>query len=145
MKSAKNFFSEREKEEIVDAIAKAELNTSGEIRVHVEDSCKENVFKRGVTVFTKLKMNKTELKNGVLFYFSVKNKKFAIVADKGINDVVKPDFWNEIKEQMQTDFLSQNFTTGLCKAIKTTGIQLAEYFPLAADDKNELSNEISTN
>jgi len=144
MKSAKNFFSEKEKKEIVDAIAMAELNTSGEIRVHVEDSCKEDAFKRGITMFASLNMHKTELKNGVLFYFSVKNKKFAIVADKGINDVVKPDFWNEIKEQMQTDFSNQNFLAGLCKAIKTTGIQLAAYFPLGADDKNELSNEIST-
>src|SRR5450631_1217956 len=104
MKSAKSFFSEKEKKEIVDAIAKAELNTSGEIRVHVEDSCKEDAFTRGVTVFAKLAMHKTERKNGVLFYFSVKNKKFAIVADKGINEVVKSGFWHEIKEQMQNDF-----------------------------------------
>jgi len=135
---------EEEKKEIVNAIAKAELATSGEIRVHVEDACEGDAFKRGIEVFAKLGMHKTDLKNGVLFYFSVKNKKFAIVADKGINDAVKPDFWNLIKEQMQKDFAAQKFSAGLCKAIEAAGMQLATYFPLMEGDKNELSNEISS-
>ena len=116
----------------------------GEIRVHVENSCKGDVFKHAVTVFAKLNMHKTERKNGVLFYFAVKDKKFAIVADKGINEVVKPDFWNEIKVQMQQDFSNANFSAGICKAVKVAGLQLAQFFPIQADDTNELSNEIST-
>ena len=145
MGDARNFFSEKEKKEIVAAITEAERHTSGEIRIHVENSCKGDVFKHAVTVFAKLDMHKTERKNGVLFYFAVKDKKFAIVADKGINEVVKPDFWNEIKMQMQQDFSSANFSAGICKAIKTTGLQLAQFFPIQANDTNELSNEISTN
>ena len=144
MKDAKTFFSPEEKQKIVASIAEAEQHTSGEIRVHIENSCKEDAFKRGVTVFTKLNMHQTKLKNGVLFYFAVKDKKFAIVADKGINEAVKPDFWNDIKKQMQQDFGAANFSGGICKAIKAAGMQLAQFFPIQENDTNELSNEIST-
>ncbi|MEO8761611.1 MAG: TPM domain-containing protein, partial [Bacteroidia bacterium] len=82
-----NFFSDTEKKQIVDAIVIAEKNTSGEIRVHLEETCPENVYEHAVTIFGKLEMHKTEQQNAVLFYLATKDKKFAIVADKGINDV----------------------------------------------------------
>ncbi len=138
-----HFFSEKEKKEIVAAIANAEKNTSGEIRVHLEKTCKEDVFVHAIHVFGKLKMHKTELKNGVLFYLAVQDKKFAIVADKGINDVVPPDFWDKIKHELQTHFKQNNFASALCKAIEDTGKQLSSFFPLQANDTNELSNDIS--
>jgi uncharacterized membrane protein len=144
MKNAKNFFSEKDKKEIVDAIAQAELNTSGEIRVHIEDNCKADAFDRAVVLFKNLGMNKTALKNGVLFYFAVADRKFAIVADKGINDLVPEGFWEETKTQMLKDFSGKHFVAGLCKAIIKTGNRLKEFFPLDANDRNELSNEIST-
>ena len=62
--SVQNFFSEAEKKQIVEAIEEAELNTSGEIRLHVEASCKADVLDRAVYIFEKLDMHKTELRNG---------------------------------------------------------------------------------
>jgi uncharacterized membrane protein len=138
-----NFFTEKEKKQIIAAIADAEKNTSGEIRVHLEKTCGENVFTHAVTVFDKLEMRKTELKNAVLFYLAVQDKKFAIVADKGINDVVPVDFWDKIKHELQTHFKQKKFSASLCKAIEDTGKQLSTYFPLQANDTNELSNNIS--
>ena len=85
-KSARNFFTEEEKENIKLSIKNAELDTSGEIRVHVENKCKGEVLDRAAYVFDKLKMNKTELRNGVLFYLAIKNRKFAIIGDSGINE-----------------------------------------------------------
>jgi len=140
---AENFFSESEKKQIIAAIADAEKNTSGEIRIHLEDTCPENVFEHAVTIFGKLEMHKTEQKNAVLFYLATKDKKFAIIADKGINDVVPTDFWGSIKHELQTHFKQNNFSSALCKAIETTGKQLSTFFPLQANDTNELSNDIS--
>ena len=97
MSTSRNFFTSEQKMAITDAIKQAELNTSGEIRVHIEDKCKGDVLDRASFIFEKLKMHKTQLRNGVLFYLAVKNKKFAILGDAGINAVVPDDFWNEIK------------------------------------------------
>jgi uncharacterized membrane protein len=138
-----NFFTEKEKKQIMAAIADAEKNTSGEIRVHLEKMCAEDVFTHAVNVFGKLEMHKTELKNAVLFYLAVQDKKFAIVADKGINDVVPSDFWDKIKQELQTHFKQNNFSSSLCKAIEDTGKQLSTFFPLQSNDTNELSNDIS--
>jgi uncharacterized membrane protein len=138
-----HFFNEKEKKEIVNAIARAEKNTSGEIRLHLEKTCEGDVFEHAIQVFAKLEMHKTDQKNAVLFYLAVEDKKFAIVADKGINDLVPPDFWDTIKHELQSHFKNNNFSSALCKAIENTGKHLSAFFPLLANDTNELSNDIS--
>ena len=70
--SAQKYFSEENKLQITNAIRVAETNTSGEIRVHVEKRCKEDVLDRAAYIFKKLGMHKTELRNGVLFYLPLK-------------------------------------------------------------------------
>ena len=54
--SAKNFFTEEQKQAIQKAIANAELNTSGEIRLHVDSKCKGDGLDAAVETFDKLKM-----------------------------------------------------------------------------------------
>jgi uncharacterized membrane protein len=141
--NAKKFFTEEQKNAIQKTIAAAELNTSGEIRVHVDDKCKENVLDKAAAVFINLKMDATELRNGVLFYLAVKDQKFAIIGDKGINEKVPADFWDNIKDTMQTLFKEQKFTEGLSKGIEMAGEKLKTHFPLQKNDTNELSNDMS--
>jgi len=141
--SAKKFFTEQQQKMIVQSIANAELNTSGEIRVHIDDNCKEDVLDKAAKVFHKLKMNKTELRNGVLFYLAVNDKKFAILGDKGIHEKVADNFWDTTKETMFDYFKKQQFTEGLTKGIEMAGEKLKTYFPLQINDINELSDDIS--
>lgn len=141
--SVENFFSSEEKKRITDAIAEAEKNTSGEIRLHAEGHCKIDVLDRAAYVFKKLGMHETKQRNGVLFYLAVHDRKFAIIGDAGINRVVPADFWNEIKETMLGYFKEGKFTDGLTKGILMAGEQLKANFPFHKDDVNELSNEIS--
>jgi len=141
--SVRKYFSEESKLRIRNAIRTAELNTSGEIRVHVEKHCKGDVLDRAAYIFGKLKMHKTELRNGVLFYLAIEDHKFAILGDAGINQKVPDDFWENIKEEMEVDFIEGNFADGLSKGIIMAGNQLKEHFPYQVDDVNELSNEIS--
>lgn len=96
----KNFFSESDKKSIQEAISEAELNTSGEIRVHIDAKCAEDVKLHAIEVFGKLKMHETAMRNGVLFYLAVEDRKFAIIGDEGINKVVPADFWDNIRETM---------------------------------------------
>jgi len=141
--SVENFFSTEEKKQITDAIAQAELNTSGEIRLHVEGKCKIDVLDRAAYLFEKLEMHQTAQRNGVLFYLAVSDRKFAIIGDSGINQLVAADFWNETKETMLEFFKEGKFADGLSKGILMAGEQLKTNFPYQGDDINELSDEIS--
>ena len=136
-------FTDSEVDLIVNAVKSAELNTSGEIRVHVERNCPEDVMDRAAFIFEKLKMHETELRNGVLFYLSVDDRLFAILGDVGINAKVRVGFWDEIKETMLGFFKEGNLSAGLEKGILMAGEQLKAFFPYQSDDVNELSDEIS--
>lgn len=128
---------------IKSAVKEAELNTSGEIRVHIDNRCKEDVMDRASWWFGKLEMQKTKQRNGVLFYLAVKDHKYAIMGDAGINAVTPDDFWDNIKEKMAGHFVEGEFATGLKEGILMAGQSLREHFPYQDEDVNELSDEIS--
>ncbi len=143
MSHASSFFTWEQQKIILEAITAAEQKTGGEIRVHIDSSCPEDALDRATQIFEKLKMHKTELRNGVLFYLAVQTKKFAVIGDAGINALVPDGFWDEIKSRIQLRFSEQKFTEGLCEAIAMVGEQLKVYFPFHEEDKNELPDEIS--
>jgi uncharacterized membrane protein len=141
--SASDFLSKDQKTLVENAIRDAELNTSGEIRVHIETEIKGDVLDRAAYLFEYLGMHKTAQRNGVLFYLATKNRKFAILGDAGINTKVPVDFWDQIKEQMGKSFAEGKFAEGLSRGILTAGQQLKTHFPFDKNDVNELSDEIS--
>lgn len=138
-----DFLTQSEEREIIEAIKIAELNTSGEIRVHIEKTSNGACTNRALEVFYMLKMDNTKLQNAVLIYVAVEEKSFVIYGDKGINDVVSKNFWDGTKDVMQSHFKSGNFKQGLVDGILKSGEQLKKFFPYTDLDINELSNEIS--
>jgi uncharacterized membrane protein len=143
MSKVESFLSTADEKAVVEAIGIAEKETSGEIRVHIEQSSTKVPFDRALEVFQELKMNETQLQNGVLIYLAIQTKSFVICGDKGINDVVEADFWDTTKDVMQAHFKNGNFKQGLIDGILRAGEQLKKYFPWQENDINELSNEIS--
>lgn len=142
--TAEDLFNEEEQKQIRSAIAAAELNTSGEIRVHIENHCNEDVMDRAAYIFEKLQMHKTKERNGVLFYLGIKEHLFAIIGDAGINTKVPDYFWEETKQTVIGHFKAGDFTEGLSAGIIMAGEQLKTHFPFnAKTDTNELSDEIS--
>jgi len=137
------FLTSSEEQEVIEAIRKAELNTSGEIRVHIEETSKGDAVNRSLEVFYMLKMDNTKLQNAMLIYVAVEEKTFVIYGDKGINDVVSKNFWDSTKDVMQSHFKKGNFKQGLVDGILKSGEQLKKCFPFHASDTNELTNEIS--
>ncbi len=140
---ASTFFTPEQQEAIVSAIHEAEHATSGEVRVHIETSCKGDVLDEAAWLFGKLGMHKTADRNGVLIYLALKERKFAIVGDTGINAVVPLGFWDNIRDHMRKRFSENLFTEGLTEGIIMAGEQLREHFPHAKDDINELTDTIS--
>ena len=143
MSKTEDFLTSKQEEKIVEAIRIAEENTSGEIRVHIEEKSDKPSLERAKEVFNALEMYKTKARNGVLFYINVSQNQFAILGDEGIDKVVPHNFWESTKDIVLKNFAEKKYKKGLVKGIKKAGEQLKHYFPYQTDDTNELTNEIS--
>ena len=143
MSKVEEFLTEDEEQEIVQAILEAEKNTSGEIRVHIEPTAKIDHFSRAQQVFHFLKMDNTKDENGVLLYVAVRDKKFVIYGDKGIDKAVPKGFWESTKETIAQHFKNGDFKTGIIEGILKAGKELEAHFPWNHNDTNELSDAIS--
>ena len=151
MSKVEDFLTPEEETAIVEAIRIAEKNTSGEIRVHLEPtsiSAEEpnepiDAFDRAAEVFDMLNMDNTKESNGVLIYVAVEDRTLVIMGDKGINDIVGQNFWEETKDVIINHFKNGNIKQGLVEGILKAGEQLKKHFPYKKDDKNELPDNIS--
>ncbi len=143
-KKAKDFFSEEEKQQLVDAIQKAEQQTSGEVRLFVESKCKYvDALDRAKEIFFSLKMHETEQRNGTLIYVAVDDKQAAVFGDEGIHQKVGQKYWEDEVAKMLLHFKNKELVDGICLGIHDLGQALKFYFPYNSDtDKNELPDEI---
>jgi len=140
----RSLLSAEQEQALVNAISQAELNTSGEIRIHLEKSTgNSSAEQRAKQWFGKLEMHKTAEKNGVLFYLAIQDRQLALWAGEGINEKVPANFWQEIIDLMISEFKVGHFSEGLIAGVEKTGKALGEFFPRQDDDEDELSNEIS--
>lgn len=141
----KTFFTEEENEKIIHSIQEAEQQTSGEIRIFVEHRCKYvDALDRAVEIFSNLQMEKTELRNAVLFYIAIKDKQLAIFADKGIHEATGGDkYWKEAVKDILSVFSKDDIVGGITTSIYKIGEALKTHFPFDKEvDKNQLPDEI---
>lgn len=134
--------SDKEQDVIKQSIEWAEKATSGEIRVCVESKCEVDAYERAVECFSELQMEATKLRNGVLVYVALDDKKFAIIGDEGINVLVNDNFWDSTKALMLEKFKLGHIAEGISVGIIEAGKQLKRYFPYSSDDVNELPDDI---
>lgn len=141
--SKRTFFTAEEEAHIINAIQEAEKQTSGEIKVHVEEHCYIDLLDRSAEVFAKLEMHQTSLRNGALIYVAIEDHLFSVIGDAGINEVVEPNFWDDIRDIMQEHFAAGQIVEGLAAGIKRVGEKLKKHFPYQSNDTNELPDDIS--
>lgn len=141
---SKHFFSKEENDTIVQSIRDAERQTSGEVRIFVESRCKYvDPLDRAAEIFTQLKMEKTEHRNGVLFYVAIKDKQLAIFADSGIHEAAGNQYWKDVVTRILSVFKKDSIVHGITATIAALGEALKTYFPYDKEvDKNELPDEI---
>jgi len=139
----KHFFSEEQEKAIIDAIVKAEDQTSGEIRVHVQSWAGPDPLDTAGTIFHAIGMNQTRLRNGVLIFLAVQDQQFSILGDEGIHEKVGQDFWDDVRNLMLEQFRKGDFQAGLTVGIQKVGEKLKAFFPCEPDDINELPDCIS--
>lgn len=137
-------FEKFEENRIVQAIKDAERQTSGEVRVHIaSEKASGNIEERALKTFDKLEMEKTQERNGVLFYIDYRQHQFAICGDTGIHNAVGQTFWEDTERLMETCFRRGDLLQGIVAGITQAGDKLKQHFPYQSNDVNELSNEIS--
>lgn len=144
MKEHKHFVAALDQSAIEAAIARAEGQCSGEIRVHIQPKAWGGDIRRvAERTFERLGMTKTDLRNGVLLFIASEEHRFVILGDRGIHERVGEDFWVDVAHEMERHFREHQFTDGIVAAIDRCGERLREWFPWTEGDRNELSNQIS--
>jgi uncharacterized membrane protein len=128
---------------ILQSIAAAEHQTSGEIRVSVSPFFWGNVRKVADKAFGRLGMSATRERNGILFFIVPSRRRFVVIGDQGIHQKVGQEFWEKLVAAMTEDFRLGDFNAGLQKGIAQAGRSLAEHFPFQGEkDVNELPDDI---
>ncbi len=144
MFTAEDFLTPEERRRVAQAISEAEQITSAEIRVHLEDHIEEDVLIHAAYIFEQLDMHRTVERNGILIYICVADRQMAVVGDKGINERVPEGFWDQVIDTMRKQFTMVHHADGLVEAVHLVGDLARQFFPpRRADDRNELSNEVS--
>lgn len=139
----REFFTVDEQQKMIEAIKKAEKNTSGEVRVFVEGKCEYvNPVDRAKEIFFNLQMEKTKDRNAVLLYLAMDDRQLALFGDEGINQRVGLEYWDNQVKKIIAAFTKDNYTGGICTVIYNIGEALKNQFPYQSDDKNELPDEI---
>jgi uncharacterized membrane protein len=138
----KVFINELDDRRIVDAIGRAEAQTSGEIRVYISEHEIPDALAEAKRQFAAMGMEKTALRNGVLIYIAPKSQTFAVVGDSGVHAKCGEDFWDATATQMRALLKEGKYTEALLAGIQNIGEVLKRHFPRATDDRNELPNEI---
>jgi uncharacterized membrane protein len=137
------FFDEDERRRIREAIAAAEARTSGEIRVHLARHSGGDALAAARRAFEAIGMTRTAARNGVLIWLSVEDHAFAILGDRGIDEVVPEGFWDDVRERMRACFAEGRFAEGIVLAVGEAGEKLAAFFPRGTGDRDELPDDIS--
>jgi uncharacterized membrane protein len=140
-----NIYSQSDLDFLKSCIEKAEKTTSGEIRLHLEAVCSNEIPEnRAQEVFMELGMTQTKQRNAILIYLAFESKKFVLWGDQGIHERVGQDFWDKQAQFLSEQLKDGNFVSGMQKVIEQLGVALGEFFPWDDSDKDELDNSIST-
>ena len=127
------------------AVAEQEERHRGELRVVVEGglplpallagrSARERAFEH----FARLRIWDTEDNAGVLIYLLLADRRVEIVADRGIHARVGDTAWETICGAMQQEFAAGRFEAGTMLGLASVSDLLAQHFPAAGENPNEL-------
>ncbi|MEK6649790.1 MAG: TPM domain-containing protein [Bacteroidota bacterium] len=147
MNLVKPLLSSHDLAAIGDAVAAAEQQTGGEIRVEIRQ--RRTRAERPLSIeqiarreFEALGMTNTRDRTGVLLFLLLEDREFCIFADEGIHARVEPDTWTRIATPMAERFGRRQFRDGLLDAVREVVDVLRRHVPRRADDRNELPNDV---
>lgn len=127
------------------AIRESEKLHDGEIRFAVEAGLNlwlllhgRTPRRRAIEMFSQLRVWDTEHNSGVLIYVQLVDRRIEIVADRGIAAKVKQGEWDAICRRMEAAFRERRYEEGVLAGIREVTALLAQHFPPAAVNRDEL-------
>ncbi|HSE42240.1 MAG TPA: TPM domain-containing protein [Acidobacteriota bacterium] len=135
------FFTKDEIAKISEAISLAEMNTQGELRVHIERKSNGDPLARARDLLKELGIHETVNRTGLLIYITLEDQQLAIFGDEGIHKVFRQDGWNALANELSEHFKQGQFVDGLLKVIRKIGEILSQTFPALPKNVNEIPNE----
>ena len=100
------------------------------------------VDRAAAAAFQQNRLRNTKDSTGILIYISLYEHQVRIMGDDAISAKLSQADWSRICDSIVTNFRQKQYTTGIVDGITQTGNLLAEHFPINADDKDELANEL---
>ena len=99
-------------------------------------------LRRSIDLFKVGAERRTHGRTGILIYLSMAEHRAEIVADEAIASQVAPETWGEAMAAMLAEIREGRIADGMIAGIGQVGKVLAEHFPRAADDINELPDRL---
>jgi putative membrane protein len=100
------------------------------------------VRRRAVRYFKVGAERRTAGKTGILIYLSLIERRAEIVADESIHGVVAQELWGHAMTDMLIQVKNGKVADGMIAAVTDVGAILAENFPRADGDQNELPDRL---
>lgn len=100
------------------------------------------VRRRAILLFRTAAEARTRGRTGVLLYLSLDEHRAEIVADRAINEKVAPEVWGDAMAALIQAIRAGQPGAGLAEAVRQIGTVLAQHFPRADDDINELPDRL---
>ena len=100
------------------------------------------VHERAVRAFRIGTERRTHGRTGVLIYLSMREHRAEIVADEAIATKVDPAVWGDAMEAMLSELKQGQIADGMIATVEQVGHLLAEHFPIAEEDTNELPDRL---
>ncbi|MCL4540520.1 MAG: TPM domain-containing protein [Bacteroidetes bacterium] len=143
----KKILTKEELKQLSQQISGIETKTSAEIRVvvrHRRHWSEHKMTARQVAEreFKTLGMTKTKHGTGILVFILVGERRFELLADHGVINVLPEDFWENLAGKLSGHFSRQNFFHGLTTSLAEIGEVLEDKLPRTDSNPDELPNEI---
>jgi uncharacterized membrane protein len=143
MTSKRQFLDRIDHEAVNRAIRSIEAMTSGEICVTISPGFWGDVEDTARRAFSRLGIEKTRARNGVLLFIVPSRRMLAIIGDIAIRERVSDDFWVDVVSEVAREFARGEFTAGIILGVERVGQELVRHFPRGPTDVNEIPNLLS--
>jgi uncharacterized membrane protein len=112
-----------------EAIRAAEASTTAKIQVTLGDRFRGSTFDHAIELFSRLGLDRSQYRNGVLIFVAPERREFAILGDAAVHERVGQQFWDRVALAMSERIKADDLTAGLIHGIEAAGDQLRQHFP----------------
>ena len=105
-----------------------------ELKAEVKEAAEKEFFNQG--------LYRTREETGILIFISVFERQVWVLADRGINEKLSSDTWQDVVELIVDGIKRKRQVDAICQAVDQVGQILETHFPAPLDNPDELKGVI---